>query len=99
MTTQHTPSEYDGMLIPSCARTVPIGSCGFTGGYGAAPHECDDAECPGNVNRLKLEAFDDLLRGCKFLLNQCGEHNIIDDDHEGDYIHVHDTIAKAEKLA
>ena len=26
-----------------------------------APHECDDPKCPGNVNRRKLEAFDEML--------------------------------------
>lgn len=26
-----------------------------------APHECADPQCPGNVNRRKLEAFDELL--------------------------------------
>lgn len=60
MTTQHTPSEYDGMLIPVCgARKVPGGfsSCGFTGGYKKAPHECDDPKCPGNVTRQRLLAF------------------------------------------
>lgn len=26
-----------------------------------APHECSDPNCPGNVNRLKLESYDNLL--------------------------------------
>lgn len=30
-----------------------------------APHECSDPQCPGNVNRRKLEAFDGLLAVCK----------------------------------
>ena len=33
-----------------------------------APHECDDPNCPGNINRLRLEAFDDLLEACQKLL-------------------------------
>lgn len=24
------------------------------------PHDCDDPECPGNVNRQRLEAFEDM---------------------------------------
>lgn len=25
------------------------------------PHECDDPKCPGNINRQKLEMFDEML--------------------------------------
>lgn len=28
-----------------------------------APHECADPQCPGNVNRRKLEAYPDLVNG------------------------------------
>ena len=30
-----------------------------------APHECADTQCPGNINRRKLEAFDGLLAVCE----------------------------------
>lgn len=30
-----------------------------------APHECDDPKCPGNVNRLKLKAFEELKAALK----------------------------------
>jgi hypothetical protein len=30
-----------------------------------APHECDMPDCPGNANRRKLEAFDELLESSK----------------------------------
>lgn len=30
-----------------------------------APHECGDPQCPGNINRRKLEAYPDLLAACK----------------------------------
>lgn len=30
-----------------------------------APHECGDPDCPGNINRKKLEAYPDLLEACK----------------------------------
>jgi hypothetical protein len=64
----------------------------------AAPHECDDPQCPGNVNRLKLEAFDELKVACKFLLEQCSHYNFINGEHEGDYIRAYNALAKAEKL-
>lgn len=32
------------------------------------PHKCDDPRCPGNANRLKLAAFDELLEALKDLL-------------------------------
>lgn len=44
-----------------------------------APHECDDPKCPGNVNRLKLEAFPDLLEACKAVAIDIDCHGIIDD--------------------
>ena len=30
-----------------------------------APHECDDPDCPGNINRKKMEAYPGLLAACK----------------------------------
>lgn len=27
----------------------------------SSPHECDDPKCPGNVNRVKLEMFDEIV--------------------------------------
>lgn len=27
-----------------------------------APHHCTDPKCPGNINRLKIEAFDKILK-------------------------------------
>lgn len=42
-----TASAYNNAILIALAPT--------------APHECDDPECPGNVNRRKLEAFDGLL--------------------------------------
>lgn len=29
--------------------------------YMEVPHECDDPKCPGNINRQKLEMFDEML--------------------------------------
>lgn len=37
-----------------------------------APHECDDLNCPGNINRKKLEAFPDLLEACRHSLGILG---------------------------
>ena len=34
-----------------------------------APHECDDPDCPGNINRKKLEALDVLIDACRDALN------------------------------
>lgn len=34
-----------------------------------APHECSDAKCPGNRNRLKLLAAEGLLEAAKATLN------------------------------
>lgn len=33
-----------------------------------APHECDVPDCPGNINRRKLEAFPDLLEAARGIL-------------------------------
>lgn len=33
-----------------------------------APHECSDPQCPGNVNRRKLEAYDGLLAAYNAIL-------------------------------
>ena len=30
--------------------------------YGAVPHHCNDPKCPGNINRQKLELFDDMVK-------------------------------------
>lgn len=30
-----------------------------------APHDCSDENCPGNVNRRKLELFNELIDACK----------------------------------
>ncbi len=46
------------------------------------PHECADPICPGNVNRLKLEAVDDLLSAlddvrsdlATVVMRGCGRH-------------------------
>lgn len=27
-----------------------------------APHECDDPKCPGNINRQKLELYDEMVK-------------------------------------
>lgn len=34
-----------------------------------APHACDEPDCPGPVNKRKLEAFDQLLAACEAILS------------------------------
>lgn len=46
-----------------------------------APHVCADANCPGNQNRLKLEAFDKLVEAM--------EHVMHDIDHPNDVMPFH----------
>jgi hypothetical protein len=36
----------------------------------AAPHECSDPQCPGNVNWRKLELFDELLAAFKVFTDE-----------------------------
>ena len=33
-----------------------------------APHDCDDPHCPGNINRRKLEAFDEIRQALVVLV-------------------------------
>lgn len=60
----HMPTARDSgqeiFYCPQCESTVAIAL--------SAPHKCPDAECPGNVNRLKLESLDTLLASHKRLL-------------------------------
>jgi len=39
-----------------------------------APHECDDPKCPGNINRIKLGLFDNMLAALKDLLGPTDGH-------------------------
>ena len=71
---EHTPGELnitvqqDGFFV--VPRRKPSGK-ELVGNFDlltmvlAAPHECSDPQCPGNVNRRKLEAFDRLLAVCE----------------------------------
>lgn len=36
-----------------------------------APHDCDDPQCPGAINKRKLDAFDGLLEACGASLVLC----------------------------
>lgn len=46
----------------------------------STPHECDDPRCPGNINRQKLEMFDELIGrltvycySCAYVKNGCNQ--------------------------
>ena len=58
--------EHDGGE-PWCIADLYSGQPGETGDrellgmIASAPHECDDPKCPGNINRQKLEMFDEML--------------------------------------
>lgn len=36
----------------------------------AAPHSCADPECPGDINRRKLEAVEEMARAIRDILNE-----------------------------
>lgn len=66
-TERHTERAFADMELIALART--------------APHECANPMCPGNVNRLKLGVFDDLLAACIEAANaivMAGNHGRLD---------------------
>ena len=58
--------EHDG-TEPWCIADLYDGQPGEAGDalllehIAEVPHECDDPKCPGNINRQKLEMFDEML--------------------------------------
>ena len=66
----HTPGDMSVIVHADGFSVVPSGQPLITDVVGnadllrvahTAPHECSDPQCPGNLNRRKLEAFDGLL--------------------------------------
>ena len=64
--------EHEMRVVVSSELGYSIADCGAVGSRGAeanaalialapaAPHDCEDPKCPGNINRRKLEAFEEL---------------------------------------
>lgn len=70
---EHTPGELsvtaqqDGFFVVPVARgpcKEVVGNVAILTLAQTAPHECDNPECPGDVNRRRLEAFEGLLAAC-----------------------------------
>lgn len=74
---EHTPGEFrvtaqqDGFFVVPDRRPSGkdlVGNVDLLTTATTAPHECSDPQCPGNVNRLKVEACASLFCACTKLL-------------------------------
>ena len=41
--------------------STPTGTVSMAAKLDEVPHHCTDPKCPGNINRLKIEAFDEIM--------------------------------------
>lgn len=60
------------------------------------PHDCDIPDCPGAINKRKLEAFDGLLHACKYMLQFLDEYDVDRKLHPSLRQNLEGAIAKAE---
>ena len=74
-------------VVVSSELGYSIADCGVVGNRAAeanaalialaptAPHDCDDPQCPGDINRRKLESFDEIYTLAGLLLCEVEEHS------------------------
>ena len=62
------------------------------------PHECSVPNCPGNINRLKLEAFGDIVGTLRYVQQFLDEYDVNGELHPSLYQKVAWALAKAKEI-
>ena len=92
---QHTPVK--DLYMPGKPQPSKLRDEFLAANYDEAPHSCDVPDCPGALNKRKLEAFEELVAQLAYLVAYNGAKGL---SNNADYNHLvvelQEALAKAK---